>query len=290
MEVLVTGGTGFIGREVARRLGKKHDVKLLTRKARKTEHSLAYGDVTSWHDVLRASHGCDAIIHMAAEVDPRASRDELDWVNVQGTWNVLNAAKENGVGKVVHMSSCSVTCRTLNPYGRSKLATETLARAHWVDMKVPIIRTPYVYDKDRLNALLRAPIIPVPQGAVWQLSWRQPLAQTIVNALERGRNKIYTVADRRPVQAKELAETVADRTGAKVFEFPTEFIGAGAVLAKPVELAFRCIGLRPPVTSDMVRSTFEDRRFDTSLASKELGHRPADTIKTIRRLLKEAKK
>jgi nucleoside-diphosphate-sugar epimerase len=290
MKVLVTGGSGFIGREVVRRLGKKHEVRLLTRKARRTEHELAYGDVANWHDVLQASYGCDAIIHLAAEVDARASWDELSKANIQGTWNVLHAAKENGIGKVVHMSSCGVTCRTLNAYGRSKLATETLARAHWVDMKVPIIRTPYVYDAGKLNALPRAPIIPVPRGAVWQLSWRQPLAQTMVNALERGRNKIYTVADRQPVEAKELAEAVADNIGARVFEFPPELTDAVAVLTKPVELAFRCLGLRPPVTSAMVRSTFEDRRFDISLAKKELGHRPADTIKTIRRLLKEEKR
>jgi nucleoside-diphosphate-sugar epimerase len=287
MKVLVTGGNGFIGREVVKRLSKRHDVRLLMRKVRKTEHDAAYGDITSWQDVLQAAYGCDAIVHLAAQPDARAGLDELDKANIQGTWNVLHAAKENGIGKVVHMSSCSVTCRTLNAYGRSKLAAETLARAHWVDMKVPIIRTPYVYDADRLSALLRAPVIPVPHGAMWQLSWRQPLAQTIANAVERGRNKIYTVADRQPVEAKALAEAVADSTGAKVVEFPPALIGAGAILAKPAELAFRCVGLRPPVTSEMVKSTFEDRIFDISLATKELKHRPADTIKTVRRLLRK---
>lgn len=101
MVVLLTGSRGRIGRRVGPALeASGHEV---------VPFDLAHGDdVTDAAAVAAAARGVDAIVHAAGVPD-----DDADWaiapltmpVNVVGTWNVLLAAREHGVGRVVHLSS-----------------------------------------------------------------------------------------------------------------------------------------------------------------------------------------
>ncbi len=115
MRILLTGGTGFQGRAVARALlAAGHQPTLLVRPGRipsDLEPGLeaAQGDVTdpaSLAAVLPAGGGIEAVIHMAALVEMwMPDRRAFDQVNVQGLVNVLNAARAAGVGRVVYCSS-----------------------------------------------------------------------------------------------------------------------------------------------------------------------------------------
>jgi farnesol dehydrogenase len=115
VRVLVTGGTGFLGREVARQLlARDHQVVLLVRPGRKPDDLEAGletvpGDVTdpgSLHAALAGTPACDAVIHMAALVQMWVpDRRAFDQVNVQGLLNVLEAGRRAGVGRMVYSSS-----------------------------------------------------------------------------------------------------------------------------------------------------------------------------------------
>jgi len=115
MKVLVTGGTGFLGREVVRQLqAKGHQAVLLVRPGRKPDDLEAgletvSGDVTdldSLHAALRTVPPCDALLHMAALVQMwMPDRRAFDRVNVQGLLNVLEAGRRAGVGRMVYSSS-----------------------------------------------------------------------------------------------------------------------------------------------------------------------------------------
>jgi len=148
MNVLVTGGAGFIGSNVVRLLldsGRSVTVldNLSTgyrRNIDETAVRFIEGDVRDADRVVQAAKGADVIIHMAASVgnqrsltDPRADTA----VNALGTLNVLEAARAVGVRKVVYSSSAGIfgELRTLpiaenhpvepdSPYGVSKLAGE----------------------------------------------------------------------------------------------------------------------------------------------------------------------
>lgn len=150
MRYLVTGGAGFIGSNTADELVRRgHDVTVLddfsTGKAANLAQireriDLVEASVTELDAVRRACRGVDCVLHLAAQTSvPRSVEDpaETNEINVNGTLNVLVAAREAKVRRVVFASSCAVygTCAALpiteetqpapiSPYGASKQAGE----------------------------------------------------------------------------------------------------------------------------------------------------------------------
>ena len=118
MKHVVTGGCGFIGSHLVDRLLELgHEVvvvdDLSTNEGRRVNPAatLVEGSVTDLDLVMSATEGADCVFHTAAWARvPRSIDDPVGTheVNVNGTLNVLQAARENGVGRVVYSSSSSV--------------------------------------------------------------------------------------------------------------------------------------------------------------------------------------
>src|SRR4029077_15279027 len=146
MRYLVTGGAGFIGSHTVDELvGRGHDVVALddlsTGKAAnlanvRAKINLIQDSVTNLNALREACHGVDCVIHLAAQTSvPRSVKDpiETNLINVNGTINVLVAARDAKVKRVVFASSCAVYGKTsvlpiqesaglapISPYGVSK--------------------------------------------------------------------------------------------------------------------------------------------------------------------------
>jgi nucleoside-diphosphate-sugar epimerase len=155
MGVLVTGGGGFIGSHLAGRLASLgHSVRILDNFAtgRRSnvlalagEIELVEGDIQSYERVHNAVAGCEVVFHQAALPSvPRSVADPLtsNATNVTGTLNVLLAARDAGVRRVVFASSSSVYGATkelpkredmaalpVSPYAVAKLACEGYCRS-----------------------------------------------------------------------------------------------------------------------------------------------------------------
>lgn len=150
MKFLVTGGAGFIGSNIVEELLKRgYSVRILDNfstgkreniKEFEKDIELIEGDIRSYHTVQKAVKGIDIILHQAALPSvPRSINDPIttNEVNVGGTLNILDAAKDAGVKRLVFASSSSIygdnpelpkheemIPKPLSPYAVSKLTGE----------------------------------------------------------------------------------------------------------------------------------------------------------------------
>jgi len=155
MRALVTGGGGFIGSHLVERLlHDGHDARVLDNFATGSRENLrpfagdvemVEGDVLSYERAHTAVRGCEVVFHQAALPSvPRSVQDPLasNAVNVIGTLNVLLAARDSGVRRVVYASSSSVyganptlpksedlPTLPISPYAVAKLAGENYCRS-----------------------------------------------------------------------------------------------------------------------------------------------------------------
>jgi nucleoside-diphosphate-sugar epimerase len=112
MKALVTGGGGFLGKAVVRKLRQRDwDVRSFSRGAHPALEALGVesfrGDLGRRQDVERACDGCDIIFHVAAKADLWGPYPDFYRANVIGTENILEAARRRGIARVVFTSSPS---------------------------------------------------------------------------------------------------------------------------------------------------------------------------------------
>lgn len=148
-KVFITGGAGFIGSNVARYfLERNHDVVLFDNLSTGYKQNVPSapplrfmeGDIRNQELLIQSMQGCEAVLHLAAAVgNVRSIENTLEdsEINVLGTLNVLNAARQNNIRKIVYSSSAAIFGEPKrlpieeehptapdSPYGVSKLAGE----------------------------------------------------------------------------------------------------------------------------------------------------------------------
>lgn len=107
-KVVVTGGSGRVGRYVVEELARTFDVTNADRVASDASVTYVQTDVMDLEAVRQVTKGADAVVHLAAiDYDWKAAPESYIRVNTLGSWHVLQAAAENGVRKTVLTSSVS---------------------------------------------------------------------------------------------------------------------------------------------------------------------------------------
>ncbi|KPJ61575.1 MAG: hypothetical protein AMJ46_00240 [Latescibacteria bacterium DG_63] len=116
MKIFVTGGTGFIGKHLVRRLSQtEHEIVCLVRETsdiralQDANVGLVRGDVTDKDSLLKGMAGCDWVVNLANLFEFWVpNRKAYQEVNVEGTRNVMEAAIATGSLKIVHVSTAAV--------------------------------------------------------------------------------------------------------------------------------------------------------------------------------------
>lgn len=181
MQTLITGGGGFIGAWLVQRLhragitlrifdshAQRQRIGELMGDAFAQGIDWQVGDIADTQAVMQAAKGCDAIIHLAGVLTPACQKEPLRGaqINVIGTLNVFEAARQHGIARVIYTSSGGVfgpedgnTPRPTTHYGAYKLANEGNARAYWEDHHISSIgmRPFVVYGPGRDTGLTAGP-------------------------------------------------------------------------------------------------------------------------------------
>jgi NAD dependent epimerase/dehydratase len=170
MKILVTGADGFIGSHLVERLvqqGQKvrafvqynsfNSWGWLDNCARevKGKFEVFAGDIRDPHGVRTAMQGCDAVLHLAALIAIPYSYHSPDTyidTNIKGTLNILQAARDLGVKRVIHTSTSEVygTARFVpiteehplqgqSPYSASKIAADQMAYSFYASFDLPVV-------------------------------------------------------------------------------------------------------------------------------------------------------
>jgi ornithine--oxo-acid transaminase len=243
---LLTGATGFIGGRLAQRLLQEgYQVRCLVRSGSDTslleglDVELAVGDLSSRNSLTHAAKGCRYVVHCGARVSDWGTAAEIAATNVQGTRNVLEAAADATVRRVVHFSTTDVygypggsaveethsAERFSNWYAQTKLAAEAEVRSveRSRGLEAVILRPATVYgprSTDVVGEIARAMrggnMVLVGGGrAVAGLCYVDNLADAAVLALrhEAAPGQAFNVTDGLPVTWKEFTDGLAAGLG-----------------------------------------------------------------------------
>lgn len=230
MKVFVTGGTGFVGKEIVGELRRAgHEVRLLVRPHSPSARLLPAGVEPAWADVLDSDlekqlEGVEAVLHLVGIIRAFPSRGiTFSRLHLEATRNVLRAMKSAGVRRLVHMSALGAGPEGATEYFRTKWAAETEVKdsdREWTVMKPSVIFGP----EDRFINLLLVqvrewPVAPVIGDGGYRL---QPVsvmnvAQGFVRALSLPETigRVYEIGGPEQFTYDQLLDELARGLGKK---------------------------------------------------------------------------
>jgi len=223
VKVLVTGATGFVGPRIVHALRTEgRDVRALVRRPDRGAHlaslgvELAVGDVTDDASVSAAAEGCTHVVHLVAIL--KGKPHDFERVMTGGTRNVIAAAKNAGIERLVLMSALGTTSTTkdLVPYFGAKFAMEqdTVASG----LEYTIFRPSFVFGRGGAIATFMkqvrySPVVTVIGSGRQQIQpiWIDDVAEHFARALDTpaAANKTFEIGGPDIVTWDELYRTIA---------------------------------------------------------------------------------
>ena len=315
--VLVTGATGFTGGALARKLVDRGDqVVALVRQTADVEElqqlgvELVYGDISDADAVSRAAKDIDIIYHIAAVYRTAGHPDSYyESVNVGGVQNVIDAARQRGVGRTVHCSTIGVHGdikeipsneeSPFNPgdiYQRTKLDGEELfASAMAEGLPGSIFRPGAIYGPGDLRLLkmfkqIKRNFFPLFGGGnnQYHLSYIDDLTDGIILCGEHPAaiGERFILCSDEYQTMKELAAIIAKHLGVKAPTFAPP-VGPLMLAAKICEAICKPFGINPPLHTRRVEFFIKARAFDNSKAKRLIGFAPKiSTEEGVKRTIK----
>ena len=234
MKVLVTGGTGVVGRAtVDALLERGHDVRLFSRHAADDAKEWPHrvepfpGDVANDVEVRGAAEGCEVVIHLTAIVAESPPEVTFEKVNVGGTENLVRESERSGVRRFIYVSSLGAD-RGESPYHRSKIRGEEITRTFRGDWLIVRPGNVYGTGDEQVSLVLKMvralPAVPVIAGGdqPFQPIWAEDAGAALALAAERDDlvGRVLEVAGPEVTTYEELVKQLARITGREPLRVP----------------------------------------------------------------------
>lgn len=316
MKIMITGATGFVGSAVARKLAAdNHKIKALIRRTSRLDNlaglpvDTVTGDLQDIDSLRKALDGCEALFHVAADYRLWVPNpEEIYNVNVRGTENLMKAALEAGVSRIVYTSSVATLGLTpdgspsdedypvgfedmIGHYKKSKFMAEELVLKMVKDDALPAVivnpSTPVgpgdIKPTPTGKMILEAALgkMPAYVDTGLNLVHVDDVATGHLLAMERGRvgEKYILGAENRTL--KEILYEIAEITGEKppFMSLPHNIVMPIAFIS---ELLAKITGKGEPLaTVDGVKLAKKKMFFSIKKAKAELGYSPGPVRKAL---------
>lgn len=319
MNIFITGATGFIGTHLVKRLAQtEHQLVCLARKTSDTSLlveqgvTIIQGDVTDKNSLLEGMKNCQWVINLAnlySFWEPR--KQVYREINVEGTRNVMEAALETGISKLVHVSTAGiygkpeespfsenspVGPRRFSEYFRTKYEGDLIAWEYYQNKALPLVMVypvavlgpgdPKTTGKYIQNIIHRHLPATVFEDSYFTFVHVKDVAEIIVRAMEKENNlgEKY-IAGKAQLTFGEINQMVSEISGVKlpIFSLPNWLAMFNAHLFTWLANVIK----KPPVWDlaiNQIRTMKEGVKADGSKAERELGI----TYTPIRKAVEEA--
>jgi len=312
MRIAITGGTGFLGIPLVRKLlHDGHAVSLLREKGNAIFDGeslpirIVEGDINDARALAELVKDADLMFHLAGKVhDPYGKPEDFMRVNVEGTRRVVDSAIENKVRKIVFYSTIMVygrisnagdnetsECEPRDHYGASKLKAEEIVlnaakngMCDAVVLRLPVVYGPF--DKGNIRRLIKAVsqklFVYFGDGkAKRTMIYSGNVVEAACVAGDRDCGKggvVYCIADGNDYTIVELVETICDVLGIDwrplhVPQCVADLAGRCGDALKPV------LGRRVSIDSDQVKKLSSSLTFSCGKIKRELGYAPKIGLK-----------
>jgi uncharacterized protein YbjT (DUF2867 family) len=290
MRVFLTGGTGFVGQEVVKQLhAAGHWLRLLVRNANsapvrcllaKNEAEAHAGDVTRAESLAGALGGIEALVHLVGIIS-EAGESTFENVHVRGTKNIVEAAKQAGVRRFVHMSALGTRAGAPSRYHQTKWGAEETVRGSGLDYT--IFRPSLIYGPgDELVNLFAgisrvSPVVPVlgAVGARFQPVAVEAVAAAFTKAAgePRASGQTYDLCGPERFTMGEMLDEILAVLGRRRLKIRIP-AGLARCQAAVLEAVFpRVFGKAPPLNRDQLMMLGEDNVGDPGRADELFGLR-----------------
>lgn len=312
MQAFVTGGSGFVGRQLIRALRTRGDrVRALARSDAAADKVVAAGaeavrgDLDDTATMQGGMAGCDVVFHAAAKVEVWGRREDFERVTVLGTRRALAAARAAGAPRFVHVSTEAVLVggpplvdvdetrplpqRPLGLYPWSKgRAEEEVRAAAREGLHATIVRPRAIWGTGD-TVLLPRLIKLVDSGKFAWIGGGHALTSTchvenvcagLLAAAERGRpGEAYFVTDGEPISFRSYINGMLQAVGRDASGAPSIPLSAARLLARLVEGWWSLTGKagEPPLTRTAVELIGTQITVNDGKARRELGYSPVVT-------------
>ncbi|MBD2436807.1 NAD(P)-dependent oxidoreductase [Nostoc sp. FACHB-110] len=306
MRIFLTGGSGFVGRNLITTLVKQgFEVRSLVKWEDEIELIKncgaipIFGDINDFQALKSGMEGCSVVFHVAAKVDDWGVLEDFQQVNIRGTEQVIAAAKATGVSRLVYVSTeavliggeaiinadetRSLPTKPLGFYPLTKaIAEQKVIAANSDELTTVVVRPRFVWGKGDTTLLPRFLKTMRDKKFAWISGGHyltstchvQNLCQGLICAAERGKGgEIYFITDGSPVDFRsfitELARTQGVEPGTRTI--PRWFVW---FLAWSLEQTWNLLRLKgvPPITRTALSMIAGEVTVNDAKARREIGY------------------
>nr|WP_221233128.1 NAD(P)H-binding protein [Sphingomonas endophytica] len=251
----MTGGTGFVGGVlIEQALAAGHQVRALARRPQPPREGVTWiaGALDDPSAISTLVSTAGAVIHVAGAVNA-PDRAAFAAANIDGTRNVVDAARTWNVRRFVHVSSLAAREPSLSNYGWSKGGAEDVVTASALDWT--IVRPPGVYgpgdveQRDLFRAARRTGVVPIPPRGRLSIIHVADLARLLLALAEApGDGAVYEASDGHPLSYADFARAIGAAVGRRAVPLPLP-----AALLRTAARADRLLrGRKAKLTADRV--------------------------------------